>query len=123
MSNQDTNSVHEFIADGQSGQSVENPEARTLDSIDVWLSIGDFSCCRAVAPAGDATLTEILAAMKQDEDFVDPLVDKGNIECTRGRTRVLLATYTTSDSINSIADITEVTAFYSDDTSEAVPLD
>jgi len=97
--------------------------AKSLGSLTVTVEVNDEAFYRDVEPVGDATLAEIVAAMKDDSDFRDPRVQTGELTRMDGGKCILLAHYSTGDDeLYLWGEITEVTANYDDDTSETIAL-
>jgi len=96
--------------------------AKSLEHLTVSVTLGNVSFWRDVHPVGDATLNEIVAAMKEDSDFGNPLVESGQLTVMRDRKCILLARYSLDqyDGWFDDAEIEEVTACFDDDTSESV---
>ncbi|HEX2972659.1 MAG TPA: hypothetical protein VHP11_10020 [Tepidisphaeraceae bacterium] len=119
------NATGSDTAGSDRAQSVSaNNSTRELDHLTVALTVNDLIFYRDVLPVDGASISEIAAAIKEDEDFLNPLVARGCIRVQRGRKMVVLARYCIGWYDGWIqADIVEITAHYGDETTRDIPLD
>ena len=101
--------------------SPADASAKSLVYLSVEIFAGDFSFERDVYLVGDSSVEEIVAAMKEDWDFTNPLVQSGTLVAWQGEKCVTLAHYETQEYDDEpFGEIDKVTAHYDDDSSENV---
>ncbi|MHB1038415.1 MAG: hypothetical protein ACYC35_28895 [Pirellulales bacterium] len=103
--------------------SPPDASGKSLAYLRVAMRLDSLSFSREVSPELGATLDEILAAIKQNPPFHDPLVATGDLTVERDGRIILLATYSLEVDDSNFADIDEVFACFDDDTSEKVAFD
>lgn len=95
-------------------------ESREVEYLLVGVNSDGFQFDRKVRPFGKASVEEIRTAIRKDEDFGNPQVERGVIVVERGDEHVALASYETDDYYFVMPgfDITTMTMYFDDDSSE-----
>jgi len=98
--------------------------AKSLYSLSATICVGDVTCDRNVCPLGDASIQEIVAAMKEDCEFRNPLVELGTLTVMQGGKCIAPARYSTEslDGPFDDGELNEVTAHFDDDSSEEIAI-
>lgn len=102
-------------------ESPAGAPAKELEFLEAVVELDGMTVWREVHPESGATIAELVAAMKDDDDFLNPLCDHGHFLRREGNKVILLGFWTTSQSDDFLrGDITEVTARFDDETSEEI---
>ena len=102
--------------------SLAAPAAPFVNHLAVSLRLGELYC-RNVFPVGDASIQEIVATMRNDPDFVNPLVSHGTLTVMRKKKSIVLASYSLDyieDEINPAQLIGKVIARFTNHTSRKI---
>lgn len=102
--------------------SAADASARSLSHLVASMTLDDLTWDRCVYLLDGASIVETVAALKEDGDFLNPMVEHGQLWAQRNGKRVMLAHYET-DSVDgwlSDAEVSEVIAMYDDETEESV---
>lgn len=103
--------------------SPADASAKALAYLTVTVECGDLVCNRDVYPVGDTSIGEIVAAMREDCDFCNPLVERGKLTKMVDKKCLVLADYFgLVDGFLDDGELTEVTAHFDDDSSEEITL-
>ncbi len=103
-------------------ETPADASAKSLEFLSVDIA-GDLSFCRIVYPEDNSSVAEIVAAMKEDGDFLNPLLAFGTLMQAQGTKHVILARYETAEVYDEpVGEILEVTAQFEDGSSENVTI-